>query len=94
MSCLMMNMFAKCSCGGGMVCVYCMQLTVAVCAIVFGALIAWKPKKTIDTQIAIYRKINWKMEPVSMKKEMRNTQIMGLTVLIFGVISLVYFMLS
>jgi hypothetical protein len=71
-----------------------MQLTIAVVAIIFGAIIAWKPKKTIDMQIAIYRPFNWKIEPISMEKEIRNTYIMGLVVLILGILSLGYILLS
>jgi len=66
MNCPVLNLFAKCCCFGGMTCSYCMQLTIVVIAIVFGALIAWKPKKTIDVQTALYRPFNWKLEPISM----------------------------
>jgi len=66
---------------------------VVAIAIVFGALIAWKPRKTIDIQIALYRPFNWKIEPISMEKEIRNTRIMGLAVFILGVIALVVIMM-
>ena len=55
-----------------------------------GALVAWKPRKIIELQIALYRLINWKMEPISMEKEIRNTRIMGLAVLILGIFSFIY----
>ena len=71
-----------------------MQLTIAVIAIAFGGLIAWKPKKVIDIQIALYRPFNWKIEPISMDKEIRNTRIMGLAVLVLGIISLGYILLK
>jgi len=90
MSCPILNLFAKCCCSGGMVCTFCMQLTIAVIAIVFGALVAWKPKKAIDIQIALYRPFNWKIEPISMEKEIKNTRIMGLVVLILGTFLLIY----
>ncbi len=93
MSCPISNLFAKCYCSGGMVCQFCIQLMIVVIAIVFGALIAWKPKKTIDIQIALYRPFNWKLEPISMEKEIRNTRIMGLTVLVLGILSLIYILL-
>jgi hypothetical protein len=32
----------------------------------------------IEIQRKFYEKINWKVEPVSMEKEIRNTRIMGL----------------
>ncbi|MBU1913202.1 MAG: hypothetical protein KKB22_06710 [Candidatus Omnitrophica bacterium] len=65
-----------------------MQLTIVVIAIAFGGLVAWKPKKVIETQIALYRPFNWKIEPISMEKEIRNTRIMGLVVLVLGILSL------
>lgn len=93
MTCPILNLFAKCYCFGGTICLYCIQLTIVVIATVFGALVAWKPKKTINIQIALYRPFNWKLEPISMEKEIRNTRIMGLTVLILGILSLVYALL-
>ena len=77
-----------------MICQFCMQLTIVVIAIVFGGMVAWKPKKIIDTQIALYRPFNWKIEPISMEKEIRNTRIMGLVVLILGILSLGYILLK
>jgi len=76
-----------------MICLYCVQLTVVVMAIVFGALIAWKPKKAIDIQIALYRPFNWKIEPISMEREIKNTRTMGLTVLILGILALIYILM-
>ena len=86
----MPNLFAKCCCGSGMICMYCMRLTVAVIAIIVGAFIAWKPRKAIDIQIAFYRLINWELKPVSMEKEIRNTRIMGAFVLIAGILTFMY----
>jgi len=77
-----------------MVCSYCIQLSIVVIVIIFGALVALKPKKTIDVQIALYRPFNWKLEPISMEKEIRNTRIMGLTVLVLGILSLIYILLA
>jgi hypothetical protein len=73
-----------------MVCTFCVRLTIVVIATIFGALVAWKPKKTIDIQIALYRPFNWKLEPISMEKEIKNTRIMGLIVLILGTLLLIY----
>ena len=85
--------FAKCCCFGGVICPFCIQLSIVVVVIVFGALVAWKPRKTIDMQIALYRPCNWKIEPISMEKEIRNTRIMGLVVLVLGVSALLYVLL-
>ena len=90
MSCPILNLFSKCCCSASGICSYCMQLTIAVIVIVFGALVAWKPKKVIDIQTAIYRPFNWKLEPINMEKEIKNTRIMGLVVMILGIVGLVY----
>jgi hypothetical protein len=79
--------FAKCSCSAGRICSFCIQLMVSVIAVLFGALIAWQPRKTIDLQIAFYRPFNWKIEPISMEKETRTTRLMGLTLVIIGIVS-------
>ncbi len=88
MKCPILNLLAKCSCCGWLICSFCVQLMVAVIAVVFGALIAWKPRKVIEMQIAIYRPFNWKIEPISMEKEIKNTRLMGLAVLLLGILSL------
>ncbi len=41
-----------------------------------------RPAAFIDLQIKFYRKINWRMEPVSMPKEIRNTRLMGLLLVV------------
>ncbi len=94
MKCPILNLFQKCSCLGGMICLFCVQITIVVIAIGFGALIVWKPRKVIEIQIALYRPFNWKIEPISMDKEIRNTRIMGMTVLVLGILSLGFILLS
>jgi hypothetical protein len=93
MSCPILKLFQKCSYLGGMICPFCGQLTVVVIAIAFGGLVAWKPKKVIEIQIALYRPFNWKIEPISMEKEIRNTRIMGMAVLVLGILSLGFILL-
>ena len=87
------DIFAKCVCSQGVLCRYCAQLTIAVIALLLGVLIMWKPGKVINAQIAFYRLINWKMEPVSLEKEIRNTRIMGLILIVLAFISVVYIVL-
>ncbi len=94
MNCPVLNLFAKCCCSGAVICSYCMQLTIVVIVIVFGALIAWKPKKVIDMQTALYRPFNWKLEPISMEKEIKNTRIMGMTLFILGTLVFIYILLK
>ena len=94
MNCPVLNLFQKCSCLGGMICSFCGQVAIAVMAIVFGALVAWKPRKVIEIQMALYRPFNWKIEPISMKKEIRNMRIMGIVVLVLGILALGFILWS
>ena len=48
-----------------------------------GFLLVFKPELAIEIQKNFYAKINWRMEPISVEKEIRNTRLMGLFMLIF-----------
>ncbi|MFH1996899.1 MAG: hypothetical protein ABIJ27_07925 [Candidatus Omnitrophota bacterium] len=69
---------------------YFIQVSAISAAVLFGVWLAWKPRKAIAMQIAFYRMINWKLEPVSMEKEIRNTRVMGAALLLAGIASAVY----
>lgn len=43
-----------------------------------GLFVALRPQKTIEIQQKFYAKINWRIEPISMPKEIRNTRLMGM----------------
>ena len=58
-----------------------------------GFLLAIKPNLAIEIQRRFYCHINWKIEPISMSKELRNTRIMGLFLIVALVITLVCFAL-
>ncbi|MBU1998050.1 MAG: hypothetical protein KKE64_00970, partial [Candidatus Omnitrophica bacterium] len=53
--------------------------TFGLCLIGFvvGLFISFKPKLAIEIQKRFYLLINWKIEPVNLIKEIRNTVIMG-----------------
>jgi len=85
-----LNMFDKCFCSSCLLCSFCVRLTIAVIAILFGSTIASRPKEAINMQIALYRLFNWKLEPISWKKGIRNIRVMGLALLILGMASLLY----
>jgi hypothetical protein len=90
MNCPALNLFTKCFCRGLVICPFCIQLTIAVVAVLFGTLLTWKPKKVIEIQIALYRPFNWRLEPISMEKEIRSTRIMGFTLIVIAILSLGY----
>jgi hypothetical protein len=85
---------AKCCCLGGFICQFCTQLAIVVVITAFGALVTLMPRRVIDLQAALYRSANWKLEPIDMAREVRNTRIMGLVVLVLGVLALGYILCS
>ena len=56
----------------------------AMFSLVLGLWLIKRPRKAIDMQIAFYRRINWKMEPLDLKREILNTRIMGVTAALCG----------
>ena len=58
-------------------------------SLVLGAFLMARPKQAIKRQIEVYRRINWKMEPISWDKEIRNTRLMGAVALFCGVLTFV-----
>ena len=49
----------------------------AACACISGLFMFMRPEAAIELQRRFYARINWRMEPISMSKELRNTRIMG-----------------
>lgn len=58
---------------------------VGVLAVMLGFILVRFPKKSIDAQIYFYSLINWRMEPIDLKREIHSTVWMGWTALICGV---------
>lgn len=57
------------------------QIAAALTAVIIGLFLYLKPSETIELQKKFYERINWRMEPISMAREIRNTKIMGLFLL-------------
>ncbi|UCB57032.1 MAG: hypothetical protein JSV30_00075 [Candidatus Omnitrophota bacterium] len=70
------------------------RVIVVIIAMLFGAYLALRPRQVIEMQIALYRPFNWKIEPISMEKEIKNTRIMGAAVIILGIIAFVYIIMQ
>ncbi|RJO64934.1 MAG: hypothetical protein C4540_02680 [Candidatus Omnitrophota bacterium] len=66
---------------------------VAVLGLLLGVFVFLHPASTIEIQRKFYLKINWKIEPVSMPKEIRNTKVMGLLLILVSFSLLVYLLL-
>jgi hypothetical protein len=58
-----------------------------------GIFLIVKPVKAIKIQKKFYESINWKMIPISFRKEIRHTQIMGIAQLIGSSLVFFYFLL-
>jgi hypothetical protein len=54
-----------------------------------GILFILRPDLAIEVQRRFYAKINWKIEPIDIRKELRNTRIMGLFLVSLCVAALV-----
>lgn len=65
-------------------------LIVSIIAIAIGLFIFLKSASAIEIQRRFYEKINWRIEPVSMEKELRNTRLMGLFLIIATAVTLIY----
>ena len=89
MQCPIVSLFAKCSCCAGHICAYCWQLTFSAVTILLGALLTWGPKKAIDIQAALYRPFNWKLEPISMDKAIKDVRRMGIWTMALGIVAIV-----
>ena len=53
-------------------------LVLSVVGLFVGIFMFLQPAAVIKFQIKFYEKINWRIEPISMPKELRNTKFMGL----------------
>jgi len=59
-------------------------------SILLGLFMFLNPGFAIEIQRRFYEKINWRIEPVSMQKEIRNTKIMGLFLIIIALLAITY----
>lgn len=56
---------------------------VSLPCLLFGLFLCCRPILAIEVQKKFYAKINWRMEPIDLPKEIRNTKIMGCSLVIF-----------
>jgi hypothetical protein len=67
-----------------------LEILVAVMAFVNGVVCFLNPKQAIRIQQKFYEKINWRLEPIDLNKELRNTRIMGMISLALSITLLIY----
>jgi hypothetical protein len=58
-------------------------ILLSVITLAVGVLLILKPSLAIEIQRRFYEKINWRIEPISMQKEIRNTRLMGWFIICF-----------
>lgn len=63
---------------------------ISVVSIVIGLFVFFKPELTIEIQKKFYERINWRIEPISMQREIRNTKIMGIFLVTLSVITVIF----
>jgi hypothetical protein len=65
-------------------------ILISVLGIIIGLFVFFKPILTIEIQKKFYEKINWRIEPISMQKEVRNTKIMGMFLVAVAILTIIY----
>ncbi|MBL7196897.1 MAG: hypothetical protein ISS47_02220 [Candidatus Omnitrophica bacterium] len=66
------------------------EILVALLAFLNGLICLFNPNLAIKIQQKFYKRINWRIEPINLAKELRNTRIMGLISLILAITLTVY----
>lgn len=61
------------------------NISFVIVIMIVGLFVALRPQKTIEIQQKFYAKINWRIEPISMPKEIRNTRLMGLFLVVLSI---------
>lgn len=62
---------------------------ISLVSIITGIFLILRPELCIKIQCRFYEKINWRMEPISMQKEIRNTKFMGLSLVLTGILTII-----
>jgi len=65
----------------------------SIVGIIVGLFLFFKPVLSIEIQKKFYEKINWRIEPISLKKEIRNTKIMGIFLVFISLLTLIYLLI-
>ena len=65
-------------------------ILIAAASLAFGFFLTNAPLKAFEIQRRFYELINWRIEPISVKKEIRNTRWMGIFTIVFVIAVCVY----
>jgi len=67
---------------------------IAIVSLAFGIFTYKKPLRIFELQKRFYASINWRIEPISVQKEIRNTKIMGFLLIVFVILSTIYWIFT
>ncbi len=67
-----------------------LQISTCLLMVLMGVFLVLRPARTIEMQKRFYEKINWRVEPISMTKELRNTRLMGVFLIVAAVLIMLY----
>ncbi|RKY32180.1 MAG: hypothetical protein DRP74_03220 [Candidatus Omnitrophota bacterium] len=69
-------------------------ILIVLASLTIGVFFMKKPGLAIEIQRRFYERINWRIAPISMAREIRNTRIMGLFVIIITALCILLLLLS
>jgi hypothetical protein len=67
---------------------------ITINSILIGFFLFLKPVLAIQIQKRFYERINWRIEPISIPKEVRNTKLMGLFLLFISFLVISYIVIK
>jgi hypothetical protein len=73
---------------------YIILIFIAASSILIGFFLFLNPYLSIRIQQKFYERINWRIEPISMSKEIRNTKFMGLFLLFLSFLVMVHIIIK
>ena len=66
------------------------SILIFLLGVAVGSAMFFIPRAVIEFQRKFYEKINWRIEPISMPKEIRNTKLMGLFLVLTVPLAIIY----
>lgn len=68
-------------------------ILISLASILIGAFLFLRPPLAIEIQKRFYEKINWRIEPISMQREILNTKFMGLFLIASAIATMIYILM-
>ena len=65
-------------------------ISISIISVILGLFLFYKPALAIEIQRKFYEKINWRVEPIFLQKEIKNTKIMGLVLITISSLTIIY----